>query len=62
MDELLRTSRPDEDLDVRCPTCGALMAFTGLPDISGPVHFRFYRCPSHGVVRVDFDEDKRGWG
>lgn len=38
------------------------MAFTGLPDISGPIHFRFYRCPEHGVVRIDFDEGKEGWG
>lgn len=55
---------PDHDPDHErpCPECGAPMRYTGLPDLAGPVHFRFYRCPKHGVVRVGLDEDPQGWG
>lgn len=38
------------------------MVFTGLPDLSGPVHFRFYRCRTHGVIRIDVPERSEGWG
>ncbi|MEM1022947.1 MAG: hypothetical protein AAGD10_10315 [Myxococcota bacterium] len=46
----------------RCTICGASMEFTGLPDISGPIRHRFYRCENCGLVRVDVDEDGDGYG
>jgi uncharacterized Zn finger protein len=46
----------------RCGTCGASMEFTGLPDISGPIRHRFFRCENCGVVRVDVDEEPDGYG
>jgi DNA-directed RNA polymerase subunit RPC12/RpoP len=62
-DDLPPPQGPDADLDVRCPDCGRRMVYTGLPDVSGPVRFRFYRCPEHGVVRVDARDDTAdGWG
>jgi hypothetical protein len=39
------------------------MRFTGLPDVSGPIYYRIYKCPNCGFVREDVgDEDPDGWG
>jgi hypothetical protein len=39
------------------------MIYTGLPDFSGPVYERVYKCPQHGYVRVGVDgEPLDGWG
>jgi len=35
-----------------CPECGVEMEYTGLPDIAGPIAFRFYRCLKHGIFKV----------
>ena len=55
---------PPGDVHERdCPQCGGRMAFTGLPDVAGPVNVRFYRCPDCGIVKVPVDESsKDGWG
>ncbi|MFT5353890.1 MAG: hypothetical protein ACI9KE_001090 [Polyangiales bacterium] len=59
---------PDSNLDSRtpprpCPTCAEPMIYTGLPDFSGPVYERVYKCPQHGYVRVGVDgEPLDGWG
>ena len=46
-----------------CPTCDAMMKFTGLPDVSGPVYFRIYKCANCGYIRQDVEaEDPQGWG
>lgn len=46
-----------------CPECQRPMAFTGLPDVSGPVYFRIWRCRPHGFVRVPVSgEQSDGWG
>ena len=46
-----------------CPTCDQMMRFTGLPDVSGPIYYRIYKCPKCGFVRHDVDEeDPVGWG
>jgi len=46
-----------------CPTCEGPIEFTGLPDVSGPVYFRLYRCEKCGVFRVDVEEELTvGWG
>ena len=54
----------DENPDERpCPHCGALMRFTGLPDVAGPVYVRFFRCKNCGVVKVNVKrESPVGWG
>ena len=47
----------------KCPKCEGPLEFTGLPDVSGPVYFRLYKCESCGVVRVDVEpESSVGWG
>lgn len=47
----------------RCPTCEGILEFTGLPDVSGPVYFRLYRCENCGIVRLDVEaEEAVGWG
>jgi rubredoxin len=54
-----------EAFDTRpCPTCEAPMTFTGLPNLSGPIYVRIYRCPTCGYVRVpvDTEESPEGWG
>ena len=46
-----------------CPHCQATMVWTGLPDCSGPIYVRFYRCPNCGVVKVDVPPERMiGWG
>ena len=35
-----------------CPVCHKEMCYTGLPDIAGPIMFRFYRCREHGIFKV----------
>ena len=35
-----------------CPECQKEMDYTGLPDIAGPILFRFYRCRQHGIFKV----------
>jgi len=39
-----------------CPHCGKEMAYTGQPDLSGPVTFRFFKCPEHGLIKVFIKE------
>ena len=47
----------------KCPKCEGPLEFTGLPDVSGPVYFRLYKCETCGVVRVDVEpESSVGWG
>ena len=46
-----------------CTGCDAQMKFTGLPDVSGPVYYRIYKCQNCGFVRQDVDsEELEGWG
>ena len=46
-----------------CPKCEGPLEFTGLPDVSGPVYFRLYKCETCGVIRVDVEpESSVGWG
>ena len=46
-----------------CPTCQSEMTWTGLPDCSGPIYVRFYKCPKCGIVKVDVSEERTiGWG
>lgn len=53
--------RPDETRP--CEVCGETMAWTGQPSFSGPVRFRFFRCPTCGVRKVDVDPERfDGWG
>ena len=35
-----------------CPVCHKEMCYTGLPDIAGPIMFRFYKCRDHGIFKV----------
>lgn len=52
---------PDEGRP--CDGCGGVMFYTGLPNFSGPVQYRFFRCRTCGVRRVDVDEEPvEGWG
>ncbi|GEM_PF-3116780 len=39
-----------------CPTCEGQMRFTGLPDFSGPIYYRIYKCARCGFVRQDVEE------
>ena len=34
-----------------CPKCKENMTWTGLPDCSGPIYVRFYKCPKCGIVK-----------
>lgn len=52
-----RSSGSDSQPEVPCPLCSAPTVFSGLPDVAGPVYFRFYRCPHHGLIRIDADDD-----
>lgn len=46
-----------------CPKCTSPMQWTGLPDCSGPIYVRFFRCPNCGVIKIDVrDEGPIGWG
>ena len=46
-----------------CPKCKEMMEWTGLPDCSGPIYVRFFRCPNCGIVKIDVrDEGPIGWG
>ncbi|HJL42899.1 MAG TPA: hypothetical protein RMG48_16455 [Myxococcales bacterium LLY-WYZ-16_1] len=47
-----------------CPRCGGgPSAYTGLPDLAGPVRWKLFRCPDCGHVhRVEVDEPAEGWG
>ena len=46
-----------------CPTCQSEMTWTGLPDCSGPIYVRFYKCPKCGIVKVNVSEERTiGWG
>lgn len=55
---------PSDTLDTEdCPKCSSRMQFTGLPDVSGPVYVRFYRCARCGIVRQEVNEEGVvGWG
>lgn len=46
-----------ENIKVPCPHCGQEMEYTGQPDISGAVSFRFFRCPEHGLIKVYTNAD-----
>ena len=50
-------SDQEKNTSTKCPECNKEMHYTGLPDIAGPVDFRFYRCSEHGVFRVYEDLD-----
>ncbi len=46
-----------------CPTCDGKMRFTGLPDVSGPIYYRIYKCSKCGYKREDVSaEASDGWG
>lgn len=46
-----------------CLKCSNTMVWTGLPDCSGPIYVRFYKCPECGIVKVDVPEEQTiGWG
>ena len=49
----------DKNTSTKCPKCEKEMHYTGLPDIAGPIQFRFYRCSEHGIFKVyeDSNED-----
>lgn len=54
---------PAQPPDVPCPRCGRDMRFTGLPDFSGPVYERIWKCPDHGYLPLSVDgEPLDGWG
>ena len=50
----------NKSTSTKCPECEKEMQYTGLPDIAGPIQFRFYRCLEHGIFKVyeDSSEDK----
>lgn len=46
-----------------CPECGGELAFTGLPNVAGPVYFRIYHCETCGYVRIPVEGERpEGWG
>ena len=56
-----RSQPPDETRP--CDACGQAMTWTGLPNFSGPVRFRFFRCPKCGIRKIPVDPELvDGWG
>lgn len=47
----------DEVITKPCPECGQSMIYTGQPDLAGPVSFRFFKCPVHGLIKVPTEEE-----